>query len=253
MDTRAAVVAATLVASIAVTVSFITSSSVVARAYVERTEAEKRRETTLEVTGSAKERIVSDLALWSIKVVGEAPTQVDAYARLESASAGVRAFLQERGFPAGEVSPGAIETETRFKLDAKGKPTHDIEAFILVRWFSVRSAEPSRIEAAAGEVTALLKTGARVESGTPRYVYTKLAELKIRMMGAATANAKLRAETIATGSGCRLGVVIDAGAGPLQITPPWSTEVSSGGINDTSTIEKDVTSVVHLSFAIRRD
>lgn len=253
MNTRTAVLAATIVASIAFAVSLITSSSVAGRAYVDRAEAEKRRETTLEVTGSAKERIVSDLALWSIRVTGEAPTQVDAFGKLATAALGVQEFLRQKGFSEGEVVPGAIETETRFRLDPKGKPTHEIEAFILWRRFAISSGDPKRIASAADEVTELLKTGARVESGTPQYVYTRLADLKVRMMGAATANAKLRAETIATGSGCKLGAVVDAGAGPLQITPPWSTEVSSGGVNDTTTIEKDVTSVVHLSFAIRRE
>ena len=44
----------------------------------------------------------------------------------------------------------------------------------------------------------------------------------------------------------------DARAGVLQITRPWSTEVASYGIHDTSTIEKDVTSTVHLTFLIER-
>jgi hypothetical protein len=42
----------------------------------------------------------------------------------------------------------------------------------------------------------------------------------------------------------------EARAGVLQITRPWSTEVSAGGMNDTSSVEKDVTSVVHLTLAI---
>lgn len=36
----------------------------------------------------------------------------------------------------------------------------------------------------------------------------------------------------------------------LQITAPWSTEVSAGGVHNTSSIEKDVTSVVHLTLQI---
>ena len=58
-------------------------------------------------------------------------------------------------------------------------------------------------------------------------------------------------------AGCRakesrgaIGSVKDARAGVLQITRPWSTEVTAGGTNDASSVEKDVTSVVHLSLVI---
>lgn len=106
----------------------------------------------------------------------------------------------------------------------------------------------SRVLDVAG--SAKIRIGAHVESLAPDFVYTKLADLKVRMLGEATANARERAERIASGSGCRVGAVKEASAGVLQITPPWSTEVTSSGVNDTSSIEKDVTSVVHLSMMI---
>jgi hypothetical protein len=89
-----------------------------------------------------------------------------------------------------------------------------------------------------------------VESLAPEFIYTKLADLKLIMIGEATANARERAERIAKESRCKVGSVKDARAGVLQITRPWSTEVTSSGANDTSSVEKDVTSVVHLSLVI---
>jgi hypothetical protein len=38
--------------------------------------------------------------------------------------------------------------------------------------------------------------------------------------------------------------------GVLQITAPDSTEVSDSGIFDTGTIDKDMTAVVNISFAV---
>jgi hypothetical protein len=38
--------------------------------------------------------------------------------------------------------------------------------------------------------------------------------------------------------------------GVLQITPADSTEVSDSGISDTTTIDKDMTAVVNVSFAV---
>ena len=38
--------------------------------------------------------------------------------------------------------------------------------------------------------------------------------------------------------------------GVFQITPRHSTEVSDYGINDTSSLEKDITAVVRVTFAV---
>ena len=85
---------------------------------------------------------------------------------------------------------------------------------------------------------------------SPEFIYTKLSDLKIVMIGEATANARERADRIARESGCSVTTVKDARAGVLQITRPWSTETTSSGANDTSSVEKDVTAVVHLSLLI---
>ncbi len=38
--------------------------------------------------------------------------------------------------------------------------------------------------------------------------------------------------------------------GVLQITPADSNEVSDSGMNDTSSLDKDITAVVNMGFAI---
>ncbi len=243
-------VRATWIASVALVVSLVASAFVVSRAYVARGEQPFSHARTMDVTGSAKARIRSDLALWTIRVAGEGKSLQEAYQGLDAAVAAVRGFLGERGF--GDAALGPIHTETHYRHDEKGRPTREVQAYELARAFRVSSADVERVSKAAGEVTELLKTGARVESLAPEFVYTKLGDLKVRMIGEATANGRERAETIASGSRCRIGAVKDARAGVLQITTPWSTAVSGGGINDTSTIEKDVTAVVHLTFMIER-
>ena len=38
--------------------------------------------------------------------------------------------------------------------------------------------------------------------------------------------------------------------GVMQITPADSTDVSDAGISDTTSIDKDITAVVNISFAV---
>lgn len=249
---RIHIVVAVLVVCVAVGGSFVTSTWVASRAYLKRGEQQERVTRTLDVTGSAKKAITSDLALWSIRVAGEGKTIEDAFTKMTAYGDKVRGFLGDKGFPAEAVKAGPIRTDTHYRKDEKGNATRDITSYELVRVFEVRTADVRLVEKAAGEVTEILKTGAHVESLAPEFVYTKLADLKIQMIGEATRNARERADRIAAESGCRVGTVKDARAGVLQITRPWSTEVSAGGTNDTSSVEKDVTSVVHLSLVIER-
>jgi hypothetical protein len=90
-----------------------------------------------------------------------------------------------------------------------------------------------------------------IESSPPQYYYTKIGDLKIEMLGEASKDAKERAERIASSTGNSIGSVKSARMGVLQITAADSTDVSDSGTYDTSTIEKDMTAVVNISFAVR--
>ena len=247
---RSHVFGAALVVSLAVGASFVTSTYVASRAYLRRGEQQERVARTLEVTGSAKRSIQSDLSLWNIRVAGEGKTLEDAFQKLSGSANKVTEFLNQKGFSSEAVNPGPIRTEIHYRRDEKGNETREPSSYRLLRSFEIKTGDVRKVEKAASEVTELLKMGAHVESLAPEFIYTKLADLKIVMIGEATANARERAERIAKESGCSVGTVKDARAGVLQITRPWSTEVTSSGANDTSSVEKDVTSVVHLSMVI---
>jgi hypothetical protein len=242
-------VTAAVVVSSAVLVGFVTSTFVASRAYLQRGEQAERGARTLEVAGSARLRISSDLATWSIGVAGGARTLEEAFRKLEDGTAQVRRFLEQKGLAAASKT-GPIRTITHYARDAKGTETREVASYRLYRNVEVRTPEVQLVERASGEVTELLKAGVHVESGAPEFIPTKLQELKTRMVGEATANARQRADRIAEESGCRVTTVKEARAGVLQITRPWSTEVSSGGMNDTTSIEKDVTAVVHLTLLV---
>jgi hypothetical protein len=108
-----------------------------------------------------------------------------------------------------------------------------------------------KVSAISREVTQLINEGILIESKKPEYLYTKLADIKVAILADAARDAKARAEQIADNTGSRIGALRNARMGVLQITPPDSTEVTGYGINDTTSLEKDVTAVVNLTFALR--
>jgi hypothetical protein len=71
------------------------------------------------------------------------------------------------------------------------------------------------------------------------------------MIGKATANAKERAKIIAKQGSFRLGPIASVRVGVFQITPAHSTRVSGYGINDTSSIDKEIKSVVEIEYFVK--
>ena len=100
------------------------------------------------------------------------------------------------------------------------------------------------------DVTALIREGVEVTSEPPRYYYTELDQLKVEMLGRAARDARKRAERIATDGGGVLGDLVSAKQGVFQITPAYSSAVSSGGMYDTSSIEKTIRAVITASFSL---
>ena len=241
---------ATVVLALGVAVSLVTSTVVASRAINSRTKAVAKASQEITVKGSARRRVRSDLGVWSIQIRGEAPTIAAAYEQIEASERRVAQFLEAKGFPAAQRTLSAIESSTFYGRDEKGNTTREVTGYSLERTFTISSPDVERVYAAASEVTQLLKENIPVASRRPEFYYSKVADLKVQILGEATKDARTRAGEIATNSGCSIGEVRQAQMGVIQITQPDSTEVASYGRYDTSTIEKDVSVVVTLTLGI---
>ena len=92
--------------------------------------------------------------------------------------------------------------------------------------------------------------GVPLASDTPEYVYTKLPSLRPQLIRAAIRDAQLRARVLVDATGAELGKVRGVTVGVFQVTSPNSTEVEDYGAYETSTLRKDVTGVVNVTFAL---
>jgi hypothetical protein len=121
----------------------------------------------------------------------------------------------------------------------------------LSQLIEVRSTDVDGITGTSQRVGSLIADGIPVAPQSPEYLYTKLAEIRTTLLEDATKDARQRAEAIVRSTGGSIGAVRDARMGVFQVTPRFSTEVADYGINDVSSIEKDVTAVVRATFSIR--
>jgi hypothetical protein len=206
---------------------------------------------TLSVTGSAKKQIRSDLAVWRGTFSSQASDITQAYAELERMRGLVRTYLSAQAFPDSELVFHAVTIRIYRAMTARGMETAAVSGYGLAQTVEVRSRSVDRVAALSREATELIRQGVPLESMPPEYLYTRISELKVEMLAEATKDARARATEMARNSGSRIGRLRSARMGVFQITPAFSTMVADYGINDTSSLLKDITAVVSLSFEIR--
>jgi hypothetical protein len=206
---------------------------------------DRNRNEVISVTGSAKARIVSDYIVWDVSVTSQADTPQAALPALTRWAGQVRSFLDDRGTQQAEITENPVSTET-LTNDA-GRVT----GYKLTRSFEVRSARVAAVAEIVQDSQTLLAKGVPLQAQPPQYVYTKLAGLRPKLLADATRDALGRAKVLVDATGGRLGGLRDVNVGVFQVTAPNSTEVSDYGVYDTSTLRKDVTAVVNVSFALR--
>ena len=226
--------------------ALIVSSMVLGWAYSNS----KKGDEAITVTGSAKKRITSDLVVWSAGVSVEKPTLTDAYKELSDSIPRIKQYLISKGIPEDQMTVSSITTTQMKGRDSEGNETSQVLGYTLGQDITVRSNDVAKIGQIAREATELINQGILIQSGAPAYYYTQIGDLKIEMLGEAAKDAKERAERIASSTGNSIGSVRSAKMGVLQITAADSTEVSDYGVYNTSTIEKDMTAVVNVSFAV---
>ncbi len=233
-------------AGFALAVALVLSSIVGAWAYTHT----KKSDQTVTVTGSARKRIKSDLVIWRAGVSYQAPELSEAYKSLSDNIPRVKQYLLSKGVTEEQITVSSISSSTLHEKDNEGNESARISGYSLRQELQVRSNDVDKIERIAREATELINQGILLESNAPEYYYTKLADLKIEMLAEAAKDAKVRAQQISSSTGSTIGSVRSARMGVLQITAADSNEVSDSGISDTSSLDKDITAVVNVSFAV---
>ena len=204
----------------------------------------------ISVTGSARKVIQSDLIVWEAKISVSNPDLQKGYDALKASTDRTIAYLKQQSVPDNEVGLSSIWINKHFARDEKGNPTDKVTSYDLIQTVQITSSDVGRISTVAARITGLIKEGVVLESQAPRYLYTKLGELKITLLADATKDATARAQQIAANSGASLGPIRDARMGVMQINPLHSNAVSDSGNNDTTSYEKEITAIVSARFEL---
>lgn len=208
----------------------------------------------ISVTGSAKKDFNSDLIVWRGNVSKKASTIQEAYNSIKKDNRIIKDYLLKKGVKENEIVFQAVNINRDFKTSYRGdgSSVSEPDGYILNQNFEVSSKEVAKIDEISRNISELIDMGVELNSQSPEYYYTKLAELKIQLVAEATKDARMRAKQIAENAGSKLGYLRKATMGIFQITGQNTNEnFSYGGAFNTWSKDKSATISMRLEYAIR--
>ncbi|MDB5228055.1 MAG: hypothetical protein JWN78_2248 [Bacteroidota bacterium] len=211
-----------------------------------------RANNTIAVTGLGKKDFVSDLIVWSGSFTKKNAVLKDAYAAVDQDREVIKQYLLSKGIKSENIVFSAIDIDKTFDeaYDNNGTKIRSVfSGYQLRQKVTIESNDVDRVEELSRKVTELINSGIEFYSDAPEYYYTKLSELKVEMIAAATKDAQTRAKKIAENAGSEVGRLKNADMGVFQIVAQNSSEEYSwGGSFNTSSKRKTATITVKLAY-----
>ena len=206
------------------------------------------------VFGLGTRDFVSDLIVWDGSFSCRDQELKTAYARLERDKGAVKSYLVGHGIKENEIVFSAVTLAKEYEQlnGAAGTEKTRFSGYRLTQGVTVESGEVDKIEAVSRTVTELINAGVELASQNPRYFYTKLAGLKLEMIGMAAEDGRRRAEAIAAKSNNRLGALKTATTDVFQITARNSSDsYTYGGAFDTTSKVKTATITIKIQYSVK--
>lgn len=206
----------------------------------------------ISVTGSAYEIVKSDSGKLTFDINVQAKTKAEAYNIMKKQLPVVKDYLVQKGIAAENIEVKTYNGYYTYKYNNVTRSyTNEVDYFKLSQPMEVSSEDVNKIKELSIDIQSLLDQGIDIGVNQASYFYSKLPELKVKLLGEATTDAKDRASTMLKATNNKVGKIQSVKMGVFQITDVDSTSVSDMGINDTSTIDKKVTAVANVVFKIK--
>ena len=208
------------------------------------------KDESISVTGSAKQIINSDLGVLKLSLISNSKDSKEAYNQILAQKPLLLAYLNKFGISADKITEmtlGVFEKKNYQYGDGVEPLGYEFR-----QAFEVKSNDVNAILKLSLEAPSLFAQGINIRVEPPQFIYTKISDVKVSMQSQAAIDAKNRAEKIAEATGAKIGDMTNARMGVIQITPRFSNDVSDYGMNDVSSIEKEITAVVSATFKLEK-
>lgn len=204
------------------------------------------------VKGYAEQHVESDFAVWSADITARGVQINEAAAKMDKATQVVTDFLVAQGVPSSSIK---FSDPTTTELNA-ANTNGSINAAVVVgykidRHVEVDTTDLDSMAKLANAGPNLLRSGMEINVSSVQYYCTKLADIKVTLLGTAVDDARRRAEQIARISTHGVGSLHSATQGVFQVTSPYQSETSDEGSFDLTSREKCVKAVVTADFELK--
>lgn len=204
---------------------------------------------TVEVTGSAKEAVVADMGRLVINLevktgLSDKQTGTDL---MEKAVDSTLSYLTEQGFTEYETPAGYTSADYYYPQNSAAVPT----GYTIMRSITVRSSELEKLSDLANNTGPLSGTGYSVTSGGLELTYSKLDEMRVKLLTQAIKDATDRANAIASESGRTVGQLRNATGGVVQVLALGGVDISDYGSYDTGSLNKEIMVTVRATFGLK--
>jgi hypothetical protein len=222
-----------------------------AAAILARTATRLKEAQFIDVVGSARRIVESDLVVWDAHFTVDDASLLNAYQKLQADTAKLKEFLKAKGEVGYTLAPVQVR-------EIVPPPQELADDQMVARRLGYQLRQPVQVRsenvAAAAqlglECAELLNQGVAFVTDGTQFIYAKPAEARIQMMREATRDARARAEQIAGESGRSVRELRSARAGVTQINAADSSATSSEGNNDTTSLTKVIIVTVGAKFAL---
>ena len=174
------------------------------------------------VKGLAEMDVKADLAIWKIKFTVAGNDMLASQKKIEKQLDDVKKFLLSSGFTEDNITVPSLNVVDKL-AERYGSDSVPPYRYILTQKVNVKSTDVNLVEKASSDISKLVSNGILFDgneySSPVSYLFTKLNEVKPKMLEEATKNAKESAEQFAKASGSAVGKIRKASQGVFSIMP----------------------------------
>lgn len=204
---------------------------------------------TIETTGSAKEAVIADTGRLVITLDTKTGLndQSAGAKRLETAVARIGEYLSTQELPDYEMPAGS--SNATYIYPDRSEPI--MTGYQVTRTVVVRSSDVAALSNLANNNSPFTGPGYTVSTQGLELTYSKLDEMRVKLLTAAIKDATDRATAIASNSGRDVGQLRNAVGGVVQVLPQDGVDISDYGSYDTTSLNKEVMVTVRVTFGLK--
>ncbi len=182
----------------------------------------KEYERTVTAKGLSEHEYNADIVIWPIRFTEAANNLSVIYDKLDSDVTKIKEYLINKGILENEISLSPPSINDKLAQEYGGETNYRFR-YTAVQTLNVYSTNVNLVRSVMSLLSELGKQGIVFKSGdydtSPQYIFTKLNEVKPKMIEEATKKARETAEKFAADSHSRLGKIKRAYQGQFTISP----------------------------------